>query len=128
MIIALERDEPGVLDHRRNEPALVEGHAGVAHGMEYERRTRDLRQQRHNVDRIQYAHEPPGIDRRRRKPLELVEPLMLLRRSIGNELRGEELSERRILLAPAELGELDHHVGLFTGFCGARPFEPTTGV
>ena len=53
---------------------------------------------------------------------------MLLRGSVGNELRREKLSERRILLAPPELGELDHHVGFRAHLRGTRPLEPAPRV
>ena len=48
-----------------------------------------------DVDLVEYAHEAPGVRGRGRDALELVEPVMLLGRSAGNELRREELSERR---------------------------------
>src|SRR5438045_3009985 len=74
------------------------------------------------------AHEARSVRRRCRNPLELVEPLMLRRCSVGNKLRREELPERGILLPPSKLGELDHHLALFGRFCRAGPFEPAARV
>ena len=52
------------------------------------------------------AHEARRVRRRGRDALQLVEPAVLLGGAVGDELRGEELAERRVLLAPAELGQL----------------------
>src|SRR5205814_8584550 len=72
--------------------------------------------------------EPPGVRGRGRDALQLVEPAMLLGRATGNELGGKELTEGRVLLAPAELGELVHRLGFFAlPRIGATP-QAATGV
>src|SRR5712671_3458151 len=62
------------------------------------------------------------------KPAKASEPLVLLRRSIRNELRREKLPKCRILLAPAELRELDHHFSFFARLRGTGPLEPAARI
>ena len=69
--------------------------------MQHQRRYIHLRQQVGDVDVVDGATDARGIVRRRRDPLQIIEPLHLLGRAAWQEQRREELSERRILLAPA---------------------------
>jgi hypothetical protein len=61
----------------------------------------DLRQQMRNVEVAQRALQLGGDIGRGAPALELVETFHLLRRSAGNEQGREELSESRVVPAPA---------------------------
>src|SRR5438046_5183385 len=128
VIVALERHETRARDETRDQAALGEGHSRVAHTMQDERRTGDLREERYDVDFVEHAHEAPGIHGRGRNALQLVEPAMLLGSAAGNELRGEELPKSRILLAPAQLCQLAHHLGFFALALAGTPVQAPAGV
>ena len=69
-----------------------------------------------------------GILGRGRDALQLVEPVGLLLGAIGNELRGEELAERRIFLPPAETHQGEHRVGGLLLGLRSCPLVQTHGI
>src|SRR3954464_10796162 len=111
VVAALERHEACAGNEAREKAALLERHACIVARVQHERRTRDPGRELRYVDAGEHGEETGGDRRLRGNALELVEPRMLLGRAVGNELRGEELAERRILAAPAELDQLAHGFG-----------------
>ena len=70
--------------------------------MDDERRRLHLRQERPNVDVVVALHQSRRVFRRRGDALELVEPLLVLRRRLGDEPAGERLAERRVVESPSK--------------------------
>ena len=77
------------------------------------------------VERLQHAGR--GL-RRRRDPLQLVEPVDLLPVGVRNEQRREDLAESRMVLTPSEPDHVDHQLPLFHLLRGEPPVQPTAQV
>src|SRR5689334_23027468 len=65
VVMALEGHEPGVRDRRRNRPALIEGHALVALGVQHQRRDRNEGQAIEDVDTAPNCLDASGVLTRR---------------------------------------------------------------
>src|SRR5580700_7518875 len=106
MIAAFQRNEARRRDERCQLPALFEGNALVVARMQNQRRNTDAFGVRGDIDLIQRLDNGCGVLRRGRGALQIVEPLVLLARPARDELRREDLTERRIVAAPTEADEL----------------------
>src|SRR5215813_7625858 len=108
VISPLQRDEAGTRDGSRHTAAGFEWHAGVFARVHHERRHVNLGQQRGQVEiggglADSCGHLSGGAD-----SLQLVEPVGLLLGAVGDEMRGEELTEGRVLVAPAQTHQRYH--------------------
>src|SRR5262249_34008070 len=101
VVAALERNEARVLDAGRQTPPFLEGYSRIAAAMHHQRWGPDLRQKLLDVDLRRRSQAPHRVLRGGRDALQVIEPLRLLGCAAGHELRGEDLAEGRIFLAPA---------------------------
>src|ERR1700733_5350796 len=106
MIAAFQRNEARRWDKRRQLPAFFEGNAFVVARMQNKRRNADAFGVRCDIDLIQHLENGRGVLRRGRRTLQIIEPLVLVARPVRDELRREDLTERRIVASPTEADEL----------------------
>src|ERR1700689_3471259 len=103
------------------------GTRSVVTGMHHKRRNGQFGKQVHHIDVAVDYEIAYGVCRGGRDALQLVEPVGLLLTCPRNELRGEELAKRWIILPPAHTHKCDHcRVHLLFGF-GSYPLIPTNG-
>jgi hypothetical protein len=110
MITTVERHELRSSDSEGQLTTEIERRYGVAAGVQHQRRRRDRRQHRGNVDVARCRREPDRIGGRRRDTLELVVPALLLQCCFRNESRGPHLPEGRVLLPPPVAHQREHRL------------------
>jgi hypothetical protein len=100
MIAAVHRDEPGCGNQRGETSAFFERPASITASMEHERRHPYCLSMVCHVQLMQGLKDRRGLLRRGRDLLEIIEPPLLLLRSVRNAHGREDLSERRIVAPP----------------------------
>ncbi len=128
MIAAVQGHEPRPRNRGRDEPAFGEGHPQVALGVEDQGWRPHLRGDAAHVDPVERLEHPGRVLRRRRDPLQLVEPVDLLPVGVGNEQCREDLTERRMILAPSDADHVEHQLPLFHLFRGEPAVQPSAQV
>ena len=126
VIAALQRHEARAGNFGGEQPALLERNARVAARMHDHRRHSHARQQRAHVDFAERFENARRDLRLRRGAHQVAEPAHLLGVRVRNEQRGEQLAERRILLAPALPDQLVERLAVAAHFLAA--LRPTLGV
>jgi hypothetical protein len=106
MVAAFQRHEARTGDEGSHEAPLLERHAPVAARMHDERGAGDARGELGHVDLRRNLERRHRLLGRGGDALQLVERRELLRGAFGHELRGEDLAERGVVRAPADLREL----------------------
>src|SRR6185312_5666276 len=77
---------------------------------------------------MQGSDDRGRILRRSRDTLQIIEPLSLFARAAGNELRGEYLTECRIVPSPPKADELDQGFRLLTLLRRSRAAQHSASV
>src|SRR4029079_15296550 len=101
MIAAFERDQTCARNPGSEDAAFLERDRRIVATMQHDCWNPNLRQQFSDVDVIGGASDARGIVWRRGYPLQDIEPTHLLGRAVRYEPRSEDLTECRVLLAPA---------------------------
>ena len=95
--------KPAAGDQRGELAALLERHAQVVAGVQDQRRAAGpAAASLGDVDRREASRNRTALSGEVAAALQLVELRPLLRRAVGQELRGEQLAERRVVAAPAD--------------------------
>src|SRR5690606_40548648 len=105
VIVVAERHQPRVRDAGRNRSPERERDRRVALRVQHERGLRHEREPLSDVERLKRAIELRREVGARGPALQLVEPVALLLGRVRNEQRSEELTKRRIAMAPARLDQ-----------------------
>jgi hypothetical protein len=113
VVPALQRDESRARHRCRDLPSLIERDPRVISAVKDQRRGVHLRQALCHVEIPDLDLELHGVLRRGRQPLQFVEPVDLLQRSVGHELGREELAIGGIVAAPAALDQREDRPVLF---------------
>ena len=111
VVAAFQRHEAGRRDQRCQLPAFFERNPCVVARVHDQCRDTQACRLRADIDLIQRLDNGDSVLRRGRDALQIIEPLVLLARPVRNELRREDLPERRVVAPPAEANELDKGLG-----------------
>ncbi len=130
MVVALEGNEAGARNQRRQFAALLEWHTHVASAVDDQGGHAQFRSRFRNVDVLHVPENPCGDLSRGSLALKVTPPAVLFWCSAGNEKIGEELAERRIVPPPANTNEIDQGLGFkeFRFALGARSRALAIGV